>query len=132
MVTRFSEQFNKGPMTISPEARAVLESHGWPGNIRQLENAIQHAVLVSPGHRVEVQHLPQTVQDQGAAGSARRPAEPSLIDNRQTFERGIIQQALASSNYNRVRAASALGISRVTLYKKMKKYGLMDGQRQAV
>jgi DNA-binding NtrC family response regulator len=132
MVTRFSEQFNKGPMTISPEARAVLESYGWPGNIRQLENAIQHAVLVSAGSRLEVQHLPQTVQDQGAAGSARRPAEPSLIDNRQTFERGIIQQALATSNYNRVRAASALGISRVTLYKKMKKYGLMDGQRQAV
>jgi DNA-binding NtrC family response regulator len=132
MVARFSEQFNKGPMSVSPEARAVLESYRWPGNIRQLENVIQHAVLVSPGHRLEVQHLPQAVQDQSAAAGTRRPTEPSLIDNRQTFERGIIQQALASSNYNRVRAASALGISRVTLYKKMKKYGLMAEQRQAV
>lgn len=132
MVARFSEQFNKGPMSVSPEARALLESFAWPGNIRQLENAIQHAVLVSPGYRVEVQHLPQAVQERRAAAADKRAGDPTLIDNRQTFERGIIQQALASSNFNRVRAASALGISRVTLYKKMKKYGLMAEQRQAV
>jgi DNA-binding NtrC family response regulator len=50
----------------------------------------------------------------------------SLLQNRQDVERSAIQRALANCGYTRARAASALGISRVTLYKKMKKYGLME------
>jgi two-component system response regulator HydG len=122
-VARFCEQFAKEKMVLSSQARAALESHPWPGNIRQLENAVLHAVLVNSGAEIGVKHLPAFGRETTAT------AGNSLLDNRQTFERGIIQQALESSDFNRVRAASALGISRVTLYKKMKKYGLMHEQR---
>jgi DNA-binding NtrC family response regulator len=132
MVARFGQQFGKAPMSLSADAVAALEAHDWPGNIRQLENVIQHGVLVSPGPQVHAQHLPLEKRPFENRTPPRESASHSLTDNRQTFERGIIEQALASSNNNRVRAASALGISRVTLYKKMKKYGLMEESRQAV
>jgi DNA-binding NtrC family response regulator len=52
-----------------------------------------------------------------------------LLDNRRTLERSVIQRALANNGYSRARTARALGVSRVTLYKKMKLYGLMDTPR---
>ena len=54
------------------------------------------------------------------------PETDSLLHNRELLERNVIQRALANNGYSRARAANALGISRVTLYKKMKKYGLMN------
>ena len=55
------------------------------------------------------------------------PPRDTLVHNREVLERNVIQRALAKNGYSRSRAATALGISRVTLYKKMKKYGLMRG-----
>jgi len=127
MLARFARQFGKPVQALSPEAQALLTAHAWPGNIRQLENVIQQAVLRSAGAVLHAADLPATFRDAPASAES-----PSLLDTRHCFERGVIQQALATSNNNRVRAASALGISRVTLYKKMKKYGLMAGQREAV
>jgi DNA-binding NtrC family response regulator len=72
-------------------------------------------------------HLPQPVQKPPLRGHGHeRAAGDSLVQNRELLERNVIQRALASCDYSRARAANALGISRVTLYKKMKKYGLMD------
>src|SRR5207302_3764165 len=67
MAARFNRKFQKDLFDISPEALAALESFPWPGNIRQLENVMQHAVLVSTGPELLVQHLPQPVQDHAAA-----------------------------------------------------------------
>jgi DNA-binding NtrC family response regulator len=130
MAARFNRKFQKGLFDISPEALTALESFPWPGNLRQLENVVQHAVLVSSGPELLVDHLPQPVQDHAAAAVANGAAgEPinaaSLTHQRDLIERNVIQRALANHGYSRARAADALGISRVTLYKKMKKYGLM-------
>jgi two-component system, NtrC family, response regulator HydG len=129
MATRFNRKFQKELFDISPEAMAALETFPWPGNIRQLENVIQHAVLVSTGAELMVQHLPQPVQDYAVAANLNSGAPPgngeSLHHQRDVIERNVIQRALANHGYSRARAAEALGISRVTLYKKMKKYGLM-------
>ncbi|MCC6420482.1 MAG: sigma-54-dependent Fis family transcriptional regulator [Gemmataceae bacterium] len=129
MAARFNRKFNKDLFDISPEALAALEAFPWPGNIRQLENVVQHAVLVSIGPELLPQHLPQPVQDH-AALVAGQSAEgslggDSLQHQRDVIERNVIQRALIAHGYSRSRAADALGISRVTLYKKMKKYGLM-------
>ncbi len=129
MAARFNTRFKKDLFDISRACLDALENHPWPGNIRQLENCMQQAVLVSSGAELLFEHLPQQVREQAPAGPlpqvpAVRP--DSLIHNREVVERSVIQRALASNGYSRSRAAAALGISRVTLYKKMKKYGLME------
>ena len=64
MAARFNQKFNKELFDIHPEAVAALEAYSWPGNLRQLENVIQHAVLVSSGSTLMPSHLPAVVQEQ--------------------------------------------------------------------
>jgi DNA-binding NtrC family response regulator len=128
MAARFNRKFTKDLFDVHPEALAALEAYPWPGNIRQLENVVQHAVLVSSGPELLARHLPAAVQDHVDAGAANgngNGAGDTLHHQRDIIERNVIQRALMSHGFSRTRAADALGISRVTLYKKMKKYGLM-------
>jgi transcriptional regulator with PAS, ATPase and Fis domain len=122
MAARFTARFHKDLFEISPEAMAVLESHPWPGNIRQLENAVQQAVLCSTGPVLLPSHLPACVREQPLPQVEE--TEDCLQQVRESLERELIRRALIDNGDNRVRTARALGISRVTLYKKMKKYGL--------
>jgi two-component system, NtrC family, response regulator HydG len=130
MAARFNTKFRKDLFDVSPVALDALENFPWPGNIRQLENFMQQAVLVSSGPELLWEHLPEQARLYRPAERASVAPELSrdtLVHNRETLERNVIQRALAKSGYSRSRAAIALGISRVTLYKKMKKYGLMRG-----
>jgi DNA-binding NtrC family response regulator len=127
MAARFNTRFKKDLFDINAQALDALEAFPWPGNIRQLENAVQQGVLVSSGAELLFEHLPAQVREhQASAPPALEGSPDSLRHNRAAAERTLIQRALASSGGNRSRAASALGISRVTLYKKMQKYGLMQ------
>jgi two-component system response regulator HydG len=128
MAARFNTRFKKDLFDISRTALDTLESHPWPGNIRQLENCMQQAVLLSSGPELLFAHLPQQIREHFPAATPRPTAAlpDSLIHNREVVERSVIQRALAANGYSRSRAAAVLGISRVTLYKKMKKYGLME------
>jgi DNA-binding NtrC family response regulator len=130
---RFNTKFRKDLFDVSPPAMDALEAFPWPGNIRQLENYVQQAVLISAGPELLPAHLPPQVREYRPAGRSASPAAApgSLVHNREQLERSVIQRALANNGYSRARAASALGISRVTLYKKMKKYGLMPTTRGA-
>jgi transcriptional regulator with PAS, ATPase and Fis domain len=121
MAARFAARFHKDLFDISPEAMAILESRPWPGNIRHLENAVQQAVLCNSGPVLLPAHLPACLHQ-----PQRLPEEAHerLQQVRESLERSLIQRALRDNGDNRVRAARALGISRVTLYKKMKKYRL--------
>jgi two-component system response regulator HydG len=132
MAARFNRKFNKELFDIHPEAVAALESYGWPGNLRQLENVVQHAVLVSSGPELLWQHLPPALQDQTAPRLGEEMVNAKSLDKqRELVERNIIQRALINHGYSRTRTAAALGISRVTLYKKMDKYGLLSATKQA-
>jgi two-component system response regulator HydG len=126
MVARFNAKFHKGLYTINSDVIALLEAFPWPGNIRQLENIVQQAVLLSSGTELLVKHLSALVQNYFLERSdPPRTSRLSLVRKREESERGAIQRALEESNHSRTRAAQALGVSRVTLYKKMKKYGLL-------
>jgi two-component system response regulator HydG len=125
MAARFNTKFRKGLFDIHPETMAVLEAFPWPGNLRQLENCVQQAVLVSSGPELLPAHLPQEVRKHAAAGKAG-PSPESLQHGRELGERLAIERALAKNNNSRTRTARELGISRVTLYKKMRSYGLLD------
>jgi transcriptional regulator with PAS, ATPase and Fis domain len=125
MAARFNRKFDKSLFSLSPQALAALESYSWPGNIRQLENAIQHGVLVSSGPELHLSDLPDAIREYVLQGRpATEPNGHSLRHQRKSMEREAIYRALVSSGYNRSRAAKLLGISRVTLHKKMKKYDL--------
>jgi two-component system response regulator HydG len=126
MAARFNNKFRKDLFDIHPIAMAALEAFPWPGNIRQLENVVQQAVLVSTGPQLLLQHLPPALQDYASVIPTNgQVSGDSLHHDREIAERTSIQRALVNSGYSRARAANSLGISRVTLYKKMKKYGLM-------
>jgi DNA-binding NtrC family response regulator len=78
MAARFNDRFGKGLFTIHPKTFRPLEAFPWPGNLRQLENALQQAVLASAGPELLPQHLPQSVRLWGPSpqGIGFRPAEP--------------------------------------------------------
>jgi two-component system, NtrC family, response regulator HydG len=129
MAARFNTRFKKELFDIHPAALDVLEGHPWPGNIRQLENVVQQAVLVSSGGELRYDHLPPAVREHAPAPAPSKVPRPdTLKHNREAHERGVILEALASHAFNRSRTAASLGISRVTLYKKMRAYGLLESR----
>jgi DNA-binding NtrC family response regulator len=121
-------------LEISPEAMSLLKAYSWPGNVRELENAIQRAVVAAE-HRIEVQHLPPRLREETpstAAPAAPAPKSdgprPVLGDgeelNLERLERAAIEKALARTRGNLVEAGRILGLSRATLYRKLKIYQL--------
>src|SRR5262249_25061564 len=103
MAARFNTRFKKDLFDISPLALDALEAYSGPGNIRQLENAIQEAVLVSAGPELLVEHLPQQIREHQPVPATLPPEGPpsSLKHSRAAAERTLIVRALATSGGNR-------------------------------
>jgi DNA-binding NtrC family response regulator len=141
-VAQYAQKYGKALTDITPGALSLLSRFPWPGNIRQLENVVQQSVLVCNGSEVTEDDLPQEVQDLAGdnpigcasavnalnshANGSRSGAAGSLLRNRAEHERVLIQQTLQICENNRSVAARTLGISRVTLHKKINQYGLRD------
>ena len=130
MAAKFGTRFGKKIQGIHPDAMRALELFPWPGNLRQLENVLQQAILTCTGDELRLQHLPPMVHtvraDSPHAAASSSAATPGTLEhNRETTERAAILRALEKVAFSRTRAAQLLGVSRVTLYKKMKKYGLL-------
>src|SRR5262249_27553890 len=126
MAARFNRKFHKDLFDMHPQALEALERYPWPGNLRQLENVVQHAVLVSSGAELRLQHLPQAFQEPAPTRNGHGGDRcDTLQHQRAAHERNVSQPSLIPHGYKRARTAEALGISRVTLYKKLKKYGLL-------
>jgi DNA-binding NtrC family response regulator len=132
MVAKYGTRFGKRIQSIQPEALRLLELYPWPGNIRQLENVLQQAILSCTGDELRTQHLPPMIhltRPDGAGGTTEGSpgiAQPGTLEhNRETTERAAILRALEKVGFSRTRAAQMLGVSRVTLYKKMRKYKLL-------
>jgi transcriptional regulator with PAS, ATPase and Fis domain len=104
--------------TVSVDAMTALMNYSWPGNVRELEHAIERAVIVARGTSVKVRELPPEVSQK----TRQRPSDDSL--DLQAQERAMIERALERFRGNRRQAAEALKISTVTLWRKMKQYGL--------
>jgi DNA-binding NtrC family response regulator len=119
---------------VEDDVFVVLEAYPWPGNVRELENVIQRAVIYCRDGVLRNDQLPPNIFD-GVAGPANDPsvdladassrAESRTLNRRvASSEREIIEEALSRNNFSRTNTAKDLGISRVTLYNKMKKYGM--------
>ena len=116
---RAAARVKKDVKTVSAEALTALMNYSWPGNVRELEHAIERAVIVARGTSVKVRDLPPELSQK----TRQRPTDDSL--DLQAQERAMIERALQRFNGNRRQAADALKISTVTLWRKMKQYGLV-------
>jgi DNA-binding NtrC family response regulator len=112
---------------FSAGAAARLEAYPWPGNVRELRNAVERAVALCPAGAIDVEDLPDPIRWFAPACAGTRPLSP-LRQWRDGLEVQRIREVLRKHNEGRSPTARELGISRVTLYKKLRKYGL-DGSR---
>lgn len=116
-----NQKNNKNVMDIDEGVRKLFSEHAWPGNIRQLENVIEGAVIMCGKAVISREDLPQNFE-KGRAKTAA--ASKSLTEELQEPTKKIILKALEDCAGNRSKAAVSLGINRTTLYNKMKKYGI--------
>jgi DNA-binding NtrC family response regulator len=112
--------------TLSPSAWAALSLYSFPGNVRELEHAIQHALVLARGFEIDLEHLPRDIC---AVAFAHVPASsgPGEIQPLATavreFERTYMLRALELANGNKTRAARLLGMSRKHLWEKLRRLG---------
>ncbi len=120
LVDHFVEVFRKKTRRpirrVSPATMAVLLKYHYPGNVRELENAIEHAFVMCHDEEIQPSHLPQSVTDAGATANGISPHKED--------ERDIIVEALHRHRGNKTKAAEELGVHRSTLWRKLKSYGI--------
>ncbi len=127
-VSRFAEGQGIEPPALQPEVMERLCSYPWPGNIRQLQNAIEYAVILADKTGIGVKHLPSDLQAPPEIHQAlAKDSSGSRLEDR---ERATILQALVDTRGNKKKAAELLGIQRPTLYAKLRRYGIGDAQRE--
>jgi DNA-binding NtrC family response regulator len=116
-VRRAATRFKRDVRGIAPDAMSRLLRYDWPGNVRELEHAMERAVILASGKRIVPQDLPPEVKSR----SRQRPGATFDLDQQ---ERELIRQALERFNGSRRQTAEALGISPVTLWRKIRRYKL--------
>jgi DNA-binding NtrC family response regulator len=117
---KFAKLQGKHVEGISDQAAGILLSYEYPGNVRELENIIERAVTLANAHTIESEHLPLDLQQ--LAFRVRRPQKKFLTLDEN--ERDYILWVLKQVDENKTRAAEILGIDRVSLWRKIKRYGL--------
>lgn len=109
---------------ISQEAMQRLMAYSWPGNVRELRNVIEYAFVLAQGSSLELRDLPEKVLSGRSTKNGIARASASGSETGQAQERERLIQALHKAGFNRTRAAALLGISRVTLWKRMKHHAI--------
>lgn len=117
-IARFNEQFRKNVKSFSREAMDIVFAHHWPGNVRELENVVERAMVLTKGDTVKPEDLPGELY----IGGTRIVADPET--NLEQIERDHVRAVLEKCQWNKYKAAKVMGISRSTLYSKIKKHGL--------
>jgi DNA-binding NtrC family response regulator len=120
-IALFNQKLNRQVKGVTPKAEGLMESYSWPGNIRELRNIIERAIILCTGDRIHASDLP--------LGGAQEQEEGQKKDNEQflsleELERLHIQRVFTSMGRNLSRTAEMLGVTRATLYNKIRKYSL--------
>jgi two-component system response regulator HydG len=114
---RYAAELGKEIAEFSPEAMRLLLDYPWPGNVRELENSIEAAVVLAHGKRIEISDFPSALR-QNTCYPTETGSQGTMMEN----EAKLLKEALDECGWNKKQAARRLGISRNTLYRKLKKY----------
>ena len=123
-LSKYAEQMKKPVRSISHEALVLLQAYSWPGNVRQLESAIERAILLCEGDQITVDDLPSEVRQEvgpAAEGAFKLPAEGINFED---VERNLITQAMEQTDYNITKSAKLLGLTFRTLQYRLEKFGI--------
>jgi DNA-binding NtrC family response regulator len=129
--SKFTREVGKNVIGFAPDALEALRTHEWPGNVLELENAVERGVILCRTGRIERSHLAlasRSAPGRNGASQSRPHMAMGILPLKEALEgpeRQLILQALEALNWNRQETARVLDINRTTLYKKMKKYGLL-------
>jgi two-component system, NtrC family, nitrogen regulation response regulator NtrX len=121
-LAEFSSEYSKKTRELSDSAMEILVRYPWPGNVRELRNLVERLVIVCPQARIEPHHLPPELF-RGAAESPHHPYS-TLHEARSAYEREFILRKLQEHSWNMTQTATALGLERSHLYRKMKSLGI--------
>jgi two-component system nitrogen regulation response regulator GlnG len=149
---RFTHELNVGRKIISQEARQILESYDWPGNVREMENVLKWAMVLAPGDTILAEHLPPAVPESMGLPAPTTAAFENLLEDRiqevvhkmgrpekgdlhevviKLVEKPLLKCVMRQTSGNQVRAAKLLGINRNTLRRKLKELGLEEEKKVA-
>jgi len=120
-VRLFNLEFRKHARGVTPEAMALLEAYRWPGNIRELRNAVERAMLLAEGEWLTPDLLPVAASPGTATETMELPADGIKLE---TLERELVAQALRRTGGNQTRAAALLGLNRDQIRYRIEKFGL--------
>ncbi len=131
LIDRLNSRLGLRVQTIAPAAQERLRLHDWPGNVRELENVLQRAMILTDSGTIEVGHLPGTIgmsramPYQDTAPDLPEKFEDVVARATERVERTLIENTLALCGGNRTKTAAALGMSRRTLFSKLKKLSVV-------
>jgi len=126
-LTKCSKEMNTPLKVVTPKAMELLQAYRWPGNIRELSNAIRSAVVLAEG-KIDADHLPTSIrfsQERPLKGAVEL-GDAGLRDVLKKVEKEHIMATLQKTNWNRTEAAKILGIDYKTLYNKMREHGISE------
>jgi DNA-binding NtrC family response regulator len=120
-IEKYSKENNKRVTGISDEAMEVLNGYPWPGNIRELRNVIERAVVLAGTDKIGLAELPEKIKSHDGHGSVR-----TLRDRLDYYEEKVIRDSLLGHDWNKEETAKELDIDLATLYRKIKKLGIAE------
>ena len=129
-IKRLSRKNKKNIQGLSPEAMRIFMQYSWPGNVRELKSALEYSYVLAEGDRIRSENLPEYLKDGGNDFQAV-DLPPAPAENLQQRQKQELIEALKQSSGNKSQAARLLGINRVTVLNRMRKYGI-DLQRDVV
>ncbi len=116
-VKEFNKKLNQNILSISTDVQKMFMAYNWPGNIREMEHALEHAFILCHQKTISIEHLPPTFE-------AFFAGKIDFINNRNIDEKQVVLQALEKAAWNKTMAAKLLGISRRNIYRKIKEHNI--------